>query len=118
MFRNPTLAQTFRLLAQNGIAGFYEGPVGQSIISAVQKEGGYHTLDDLKYQMDQPSEDLTPLAIRLLDDRTTPPTEVDLWEHSPNCQGIVALITLGIIRQLEETGRIPRFTVQDHNSAK
>ncbi|KAF2795553.1 lincomycin-condensing protein [Melanomma pulvis-pyrius CBS 109.77] len=118
IFRNPMLAKTFRLLAKEGNAGFYEGLVGEAIISAVKKEGGYHTLADLKYHADQASEDLTPMSIRLQDNRTSPPKVVDLWEHSPNGQGIVALMTLGIIRELEKAGTVPSFTVKEHNSAR
>lgn len=112
------LAQTFKLLAEKGKDGFYGGPVAKSIIQAIRREGGFHTSEDLKDHADRYDEDLNPISIRLQDERTSPPTEVDLWEHAPNGQGIVALMALGIWRQLEKAGRIPFFSVGDHNTAK
>lgn len=41
---------------------------------------------------------------------------VELWEHPPNGQGIVALMALGIIQELETQGKIPKFTPEEHNS--
>lgn len=41
---------------------------------------------------------------------------VELWEHPPNGQGLVALITMGILTELEKTGQIKKWTKEDHNS--
>lgn len=46
------------------------------------------------------------------------PHGVEIWEHPPNGQGIVALMALGILEALEEDGKIPRFTQDQHNSAE
>lgn len=43
---------------------------------------------------------------------------VELWEHPPNGQGIVALMALGIMQELERAGKIPTFTPAQHNSAE
>lgn len=45
--RNTDLARTLRLIAENGRDAFYTGPVAQSIVDAVQADGGLITLDDL-----------------------------------------------------------------------
>ena len=44
---NPDLAKTLRLIADQGRDGFYRGPVAQSIVDAVQADGGIMTLEDL-----------------------------------------------------------------------
>jgi len=46
-FRNPELANTFRLLASEGIEAFYRGEIAKKIVNAVQEKGGILTLDDL-----------------------------------------------------------------------
>lgn len=47
VFRNPELANTFRLLASKGIEAFYKGEIARKIVTAVQEKGGILTLDDL-----------------------------------------------------------------------
>jgi gamma-glutamyltranspeptidase / glutathione hydrolase len=42
------LAKTFRFVASNGRAGFYEGPVATMIETEMKKRGGLITTDDLK----------------------------------------------------------------------
>jgi gamma-glutamyltranspeptidase/glutathione hydrolase len=44
---NTDLADTLQLIAEQGRDAFYEGPVAQSIVDAVQADGGLMTLDDL-----------------------------------------------------------------------
>ena len=45
--RNTDLAKTLRLIAAQGRDAFYHGPVAQSIVDAVQADGGLMTLEDL-----------------------------------------------------------------------
>ncbi|QIZ85702.1 gamma-glutamyltransferase [Bermanella marisrubri] len=42
------LAKTLTALANNGKAGFYEGPVAKQMVDSVQAAGGIWTLEDLK----------------------------------------------------------------------
>jgi len=44
---NTDLANTLRLIAEQGRDAFYQGPVAQSIVAAVQADGGLMTLEDL-----------------------------------------------------------------------
>lgn len=46
-FRNPELAQTFRLLAEKGVHEFYRGDIARRIVAAVQARQGVLTLEDL-----------------------------------------------------------------------
>lgn len=133
IFQNRTLAQTFRLLAKHGKKGFYEGPVAEALVKVVQDLGGHLTLEDLKYHADLGSEVGDPISLKFTGQNTTKPDRglstdqsekldgnqgVEIWEHPPNGQGLVALMALGIIEELERTGKISTFKESDHNSAK
>lgn len=39
LFSNKNLANTFRLLAQKGKSGFYEGTVAEELVKVVQEKG-------------------------------------------------------------------------------
>ncbi|MGB7452977.1 MAG: gamma-glutamyltransferase [Lysobacterales bacterium] len=45
--KNPDLGNTLRLIAEQGRDAFYHGPVAQSIVDAVQEDGGLITMEDL-----------------------------------------------------------------------
>ncbi|POS68614.1 gamma-glutamyltranspeptidase [Diaporthe helianthi] len=111
--KNTSLARTFKLIAERGKGGFYEGPVAEAIIETSQGHGGYLTLDDLK---NHKSEEVDPISIEL--NLSCAKAPVNLWEHPPNGQGIVAQMALGILAELEKDGKIPQFTLDDHNSSK
>ena len=130
MFYNPTLANTFRLLARNGKAGFYEGPVAEAMVNVVQDLGGHLTLDDLKHHTQTGTEETTPISLTFngqdaeaarstgLDGQSSqnlPSQGVKVWEHPPNGQGIVALMALGILEELEKTGKIRKLAEYEHN---
>ncbi|MDX1802576.1 MAG: gamma-glutamyltransferase [Alcanivorax sp.] len=52
VIKQPDLARTLTLLAQNGRAGFYQGEVAQKLVDGVQQAGGIWTRDDLNnYQV-------------------------------------------------------------------
>ncbi|HEX6142238.1 MAG TPA: gamma-glutamyltransferase [Geminicoccaceae bacterium] len=42
------LAESLRLIAEQGPAAFYEGPIAEKIVAAVEAEDGHLTLDDFK----------------------------------------------------------------------
>ena len=118
--KNPTLANTFKLLATHGKKGFYEGQVAEALVKAVSDLGGGITLDDLKHHADTGSEPVDPISLKYTGQGVTEDTNggIEIWEHPPNGQGIVALMALGIIQELEKQGKIPRWTINDHNSAQ
>ena len=128
IMQNPTLANTFRLLAKNGKKGFYEGAVADAIIEVVHSLGGHLTREDLKIHMNAGSEEVDPISLKfkgqgvgkLLAQYMHDGSDegVEIWEHPPNGQGIVALMTLGMIQELEKTGKTKRFGVKDHNTAE
>ncbi len=76
----------FQKLASEGKAGFYEGPVAESIVKAVGRFGGCLTLEDLRNH-----------SSTYKDPIHTDYKGVRLWEIPPNGQGIVALMALNIL---------------------
>ncbi len=122
----PTLANTLRSLAKHGRKGFYEGPVAEAIVEVVSNLGGQLTLEDLKNHGDMGSELVDAISLKFgafgveesqkASDKPDTKGAVEIWEHPPNGQGIVALMALGILQELEKMGRIPTFKEQDHNS--
>ena len=48
IFKQPDLAATLSLIAENGAAGFYEGPVADKLVAAMTNEGGLIDHEDLK----------------------------------------------------------------------
>lgn len=113
--KNPALANTFRTLANEGKKGFYTGRIAEEIVSVLQSLGSHIELDDLKHHLEQGSEPVEPISLKFRG-QGLGEDGVELWEHPPNGQGIVALIALGIIQQLEKQGKIPHFAPEDVNS--
>ena len=48
LIRQPDLANTLEVIANQGAKGFYEGPVAAKLVSGVRAGGGIWTLEDLK----------------------------------------------------------------------
>ncbi|CAJ0878795.1 12948_t:CDS:10, partial [Entrophospora sp. SA101] len=103
----PTLARTFRDLAEKGKDGFYKGRVAQAIVDLMESKGGLMSLEDLESHTTTRVE---PISINY--------KGVTVWECPPNGQGITALIALGILESLQESGKIPEIQKLEHNSAE
>lgn len=119
IMKNPTLANTFRLLAQHGKKGFYEGSVGEALVQVVNDLGGHLTLADLQNHLSKGSE--VPDAISLTytgQGVNKDQGGVTLWEHPPNGQGIVALMALGLLQEFEKAGKLDPWNPSQHNSAE
>lgn len=132
IMRNPTLAHTFRTLATEGKKGFYQGRIADELVKVVRDLGGYLSHDDLRYHAETGSQEVDAISLKFTcqaiaakqsqDAQRTAGTEtnqgVEIWEHPPNGQGIVALMALGMLEELERSGQIPRFAASQHNSAE
>ncbi|KAK7971566.1 hypothetical protein PG989_016582 [Apiospora arundinis] len=126
IMKNPTLAKTFRTLATEGKKGFYTGRIAEELV----KVGGHLELEDLAHHLEMGSEPVDPISLKFKGQgvaqalKNNIPGEnvkdedlgLELWEHPPNGQGIVALMALGIIQELEAAGTIPTFKQADFNS--
>ena len=125
MIRLPTLAETLRTLASQGKKGFYTGRVAKAIIDVVRLCGGQLEMEDLQHHLDMKAQNDTPLSIPLTghgigqsNSSTNAGMRLDLWEHPPNGQGIVALEAMGILQELERQGIIESFSPAEHNSTR
>jgi len=90
IFRNPNLAKTFRLLAEEGKDAFYRGEIGEAMISTLHQAGGCMELDDLAVHT---STWENPIS--------TTYRGLRLWECPPNGQGITALIALNLLERFD-----------------
>lgn len=132
IMKNPTLAKTFRTLATEGKKGFYTGRIAEELVKVVKDLGGHLEVEDLAHHLEVGSEPVEPISLKFrgqglkkslkrdsngdLKNGESKDVGVELWEHPPNGQGIVALMALGIIQELEAQGKIPTFTPEEHNS--
>ncbi len=85
-FKNPDLANSYKLIAQNGPSALYGGELGQKIVAHLQKLGGFLTLEDLK--KNEPTW-VTPISTMYKGYR--------IWELPPNNQGVAVLEMLRIL---------------------
>jgi gamma-glutamyltranspeptidase/glutathione hydrolase len=93
LMRNPTLARTFRTLAEYGKSGFYEGRIADAIVELLGSMGGVMVADDLKTHSSTFPE---PISV---DYKGT-----EVVEIPPNGQGITALIALNILEEYDWDG--------------
>ena len=88
VFKNPDLANTLRLIATKGPAGFYEGKTADAILAVEKELGGTMTAADLKeYQPEW------------VDPISTTYRGWTVYELPPNTQGIAALMMLNMMEQ-------------------
>jgi len=93
MFRNPDLANTLELIAENGADAFYEGEIAQTIDRYMERVGGYLTAEDLA---DHTSDWVEPESVTY--------RGVEVFELPPNGQGIAALQMLQILEAYDLEG--------------
>ena len=86
VFRNPALAQTYRLLAAGGREVFYRGEIARGLVAHSEERGGVLTMRDLE---DHTSTWIDPVS--------TTYRGYTVWEMPPNGQGIAALEMLNIL---------------------
>ncbi|HUS78275.1 MAG TPA: gamma-glutamyltransferase [Patescibacteria group bacterium] len=90
IMRNPTLARTFREVAEYGKAGYYEGRIAEAIVDLIAPRGSFMTVDDLKNHRSTFPEPIS-----------TNYRGYDIFEIPPNGQGITALIALNIVEEYD-----------------
>jgi gamma-glutamyltranspeptidase len=86
ILRQPSLARSYTLLAQEGRDAFYRGPLAHSITDYVQRSGGVLSMEDMAAHS---SDWVQPIS--------TTYRGYDVYEFPPNSQGIAALEMLNIL---------------------
>ncbi|AUD79088.1 gamma-glutamyltransferase [Kangiella profundi] len=90
IFKNPDLANTYRILANKGRDAFYKGEIARKIDAFMKKEGGYLRYEDFT---NHTSDWVEPLGVDY--------KGYTLWELPPNGQGIAALQMLQILKNYD-----------------
>jgi gamma-glutamyltranspeptidase / glutathione hydrolase len=88
--RQPALARTIRLLADQGRDAYYKGPIAEAICERLQREGGVMSIEDVAAHEGAWVE---PLRARVLG--------VEVLEMPPPTQGVTALEALRIVDGLD-----------------
>ena len=86
IYKNPYLANTYRLIANGGRDAFYKGEIAKTIDEFIKSQGGFLSAKDLAAHK---SEWVEPVSINY--------RGYDVWELPPNGQGIAALQMLKIL---------------------
>ncbi len=86
VFKNPYLANTFKLIAEKGRDVFYKGEITEKIVTYVREQGGFLSLKDFE---DHRSEWVNPISTNY--------RGYDVWELPPNGQGTAVLQMLNIL---------------------
>jgi gamma-glutamyltranspeptidase/glutathione hydrolase len=92
IFRQKDLARTWRSIGKNGRAAFYAGEVRDRILDVLGKAGGFLVSEDFDRTQ---AEWVEPVRASYRG-RT-------IVELPPNCQGVVALMALGILESYDLT---------------
>lgn len=100
VFRNPGMARTLTLLAEQGRDVFYQGEIARAILKVCNENGGHLSAQDLQSHR---STFPQTISVRYHD--------VDVHELPPNGQGIAALLALNIVTAAGGVGKYA------HNSA-
>jgi gamma-glutamyltranspeptidase/glutathione hydrolase len=103
VFRNPELAETLTIIANQGPGAFYKGPIAQRIVKTSAELGGSMTAEDLS---EFSAEWVEPVSITYRDWK--------VYELPPNGDGIAALEMLNIMEQSQSSPAGPTSTAELH----
>lgn len=90
IYKNPYLADTYRLLASQGRDAFYKGHIAKTIADFIKLQGGFLSEEDLASYT---SEWVEPVSTNY--------RGYDVWQLPPNVQGIAVLQLLNILENFD-----------------
>jgi gamma-glutamyltranspeptidase/glutathione hydrolase len=103
VFRNPDVAKALRLIADDGAKAFYQGEIGQAILTTSQALGGTMTADDL-----------SAFSPEWVDPISTTYRGWTVYELPPNGQGMAALEMLNIMEVSPPSSEGPLSVTELH----
>ncbi len=103
VMRFPDLAHTLQLLADSEGESFYRGETAAQIVAFMRQHGGYLSKEDFAAYS---PEWMQPISMEY--------RGYDVWELPPNCQGLVALEALNILKNADfsATSPLERYHLQ------
>lgn len=90
VFKNPYLANTLKLIGEQGRDVFYKGEIAEKIVAYVREQGGFLSMRDFE---DHTSEWVEPISTNY--------RGYDVWELPPNGQGTAVLQMLNILENYD-----------------
>jgi len=90
VFKNPNLARSYELIAEQGRDGFYKGAIAERIVTWGQEHGAVLTMQDFA---EHDSLWVDPISTNY--------RGYDIWELPPNSHGMTALLMLNIMQQFD-----------------
>jgi gamma-glutamyltranspeptidase/glutathione hydrolase len=107
----PKLAKILREIGEKVRDGFYKGYVAEAIVQLIQSKGDLMTLADLVEHQSTPVQHIS-ITYNM---KNIPLVRV--WECPSNGQGIIALMAIRILEQMQKQNKIPSLDKLEHNSA-
>ena len=86
LFKNPLLAESYRMITREGRDAFYKGEIARRLVAYSEKKGGLFSIEDLTKHT---SEWVEPVRATY--------RGYDVWELPPPGQGIAALQMLNLL---------------------
>ena len=93
IFRNPALAKTLRIVAEQGRDGYYKGPIADALVRYSRANGGFFSREDFARHT---SEWVDPVSSDY--------RGYTVWELPPPGQGIAALQLLNVLENFDLKG--------------
>ncbi|MEO1422545.1 MAG: gamma-glutamyltransferase family protein [Pseudomonadota bacterium] len=107
LFRCPAQAEALKLIAEQGRAGFYEGPVAEDMVSSLTALGGVHTLEDFAATRCDYVEPISGTY-----------RGAELVELPPNGQGATAILMAKILERFDIANLDPFGAARAHLEAE
>ncbi len=90
IFKNPSLARSYELIAEGGRDAYYRGPLAAALVRFAEKEGGFYSPEDFA---EHHSDWVEPIS--------TDYRGYSVWQIPPNGQGLSVLQMLNVLENFD-----------------